>query len=291
MKSSNPSNKSERQVERKQEDSEFQPVIIKRIDQARRHPDDILESAVEEGVMQYHRTKYSLLLSAIAGGLVMGITVLSVAFGYALGEELSNPLLQRVLQALFYPIGFIICILGGSQLFTEQTATALYPALDRKCSVVSFFLVLFVVLTGNLLGAASIAYVMTSVSLEPTMAQAFVHIGEEFFNATTGHLLWSSILAGWLMALGGWMVVALPNSTSQLICIYLVTFVIGIGKFHHSIAGAGEVFAYMFVKESPEFWLGVRSILWAVVGNVIGGSVFVALLNYGHIREYNQNSD
>jgi hypothetical protein len=45
----------DRGIERREEDSDFVPVIVKRNDEALRHPDDILEKAIEEGVEQQNR--------------------------------------------------------------------------------------------------------------------------------------------------------------------------------------------------------------------------------------------
>lgn len=50
----------------------------------------------------------------------------------------------------------------------------------------------------------------------------------------------SALLAGWLMALGAWLVLATPPTVSQLASIYVVTFLIGLGGLHHSIAGSAE---------------------------------------------------
>lgn len=72
---------------------------------------------------------------------------------------------------------------------------------------------------------------------------------------------------------------------SQIVVIYIVTFVIGIGGLHHSIAGSVEIFSAYFIGHSLVVSEVVRFISVAVLGNLIGGSVFVALLNYAHIRK------
>ncbi len=97
-------------------------------------------------------------------------------------------------------------------------------------------------------------------------------------------LLVSAILAGWLMAQGAWLVVGTGSMSGQMLAVYVVTFVIGIGGLHHSIAGSAEIMLAMLV--SKEFTLGAAAtfVLIALVGNLIGGSTFVALLNYAHIR-------
>ena len=61
----------ERGKERVKESSEYIPVIIKRTDETLRHPDDILEKAIEEGVEQLVRPALSLFLSAIAAGMII----------------------------------------------------------------------------------------------------------------------------------------------------------------------------------------------------------------------------
>jgi formate/nitrite transporter FocA (FNT family) len=95
----------------------------------------------------------------------------------------------------------------------------------------------------------------------------------------------SAILAGWLMALGAWLILATPPTVSQIVSIYIVTFLIGVGGLHHSIAGSVEMFTALLM--SDEFTLGQsgRFIGLALFGNLIGGSLFVAVLNYAHIRE------
>ena len=68
-KNNNGSGSTEREVERRKEERQYTPVIVKRTDEALKHPDDILERAIEEGQEQQERAFWSLLLSAIAAGL------------------------------------------------------------------------------------------------------------------------------------------------------------------------------------------------------------------------------
>lgn len=84
---------------------------------------------------------------------------------------------------------------------------------------------------------------------------------------------------------GAWLIMSTAPMLSQIVVIYIVTFVIGIGGLHHSIAGSVEIFSAYFIGHSLVVSEVVRFISVAVLGNLIGGSVFVALLNYAHIRK------
>ena len=158
--------------ERAQEDQTYHSVIVKRVDTARRHADDILEHAIDEGVEQLDRRRRSLFLSAIAGGAMVSFSAMAVAVMTLATVGLSQPV-QRLFQGLVYPLGFIICIMASTELFTEHTATAVYPVLDGRRSVRSLVTLWIVVLAGNLLGALGAAGTVSYTHLTlPTKSSA-----------------------------------------------------------------------------------------------------------------------
>jgi formate/nitrite transporter FocA (FNT family) len=64
--------------------------------------------------------------------------------------------------------------------------------------------------------------------------------------------------------------------------IWLLAFVVGIGKLAHCIATSGEILSAVVAGStagtSYAHWL-----LWATLGNIAGGVVIVSLLNYGQV--------
>ena len=118
--------------------------------------------------------------------------------------------------------------------------------------------------------------------------EGYLLIGEHLTKFTNASLLVSAILAGWLMALGAWLVGTSPRILAQIVVIYIATFLIGVGGLHHSIAGSVEMFTAMFLSDEFSILMAANFIGVALVGNLIGGSCFVALLNYAHIRRTNE---
>ena len=278
-----------RQEERKTEDQEYVPVIIKRTDETRRHPDDALQHAIEEGLEQLQRPNLSLLLSAVAAGLIVGFSAMAVAVVLsAMAESEVSAMTRRIATAFVYPLGFIVCVLSGAQLFTEHTATALYPVLDRKASVSNLLRLWSIIVIGNMIGAVAAAG-LHYFALEVTHAKAgYIEIGHHLTQFSTQSLFVSAVMAGWLMALGAWLVGSSPRTIAQIAVIYIVTFLIGMGGLHHSIAGSVEMFAAMLMSSEFTFPMGLRFVAVALFGNLLGGSCFVALLNYAHIRRTNE---
>ncbi|MBD5782395.1 formate/nitrite transporter family protein [Pelagicoccus sp. NFK12] len=267
-----------------QEDEKYVPVIIKRTDESRRHPDDTLEQTIHEGLEQLNRQSLSLFISAIAAGLILGFSAMAVGVVQTYFGSADSTLVERFVTALVYPLGFVVCVMSGSELFTEHTATAVYPVLDRRSTVRRLFRLWSLVLSGNLLGAFISALLLHYADPVVGAAVGYIEVGHHLTHFETLPLFISSVLAGWLMAQGAWLVMSTPANLSQMACIYLVTFVIGLGGLHHAIAGSVEIFIARLT--SPEFTLGsmLHFMGFAIAGNTVGGAGFVALLNYAHVR-------
>ena len=69
-----------------------------------------------------------LFFSALAGGFAITLTFLIYA---SMSAKTDSP----VIASLLYPIGFIYIILGGYQLYTENTLPPVALAIERLASV------------------------------------------------------------------------------------------------------------------------------------------------------------
>ena len=275
----------EREKERSQEDRDFMPVIVKRTDEARRHPDDILQTAIEEGYEQLNRRPFSLFLSAVGAGLILGFVAMAVAVVSTALAGVESEVVRRVAVALVYPLGFVVCIMSGTELFTEHTATAVYPVLDRRAGFGTLIRLWVIVGAGNLVGTLASATLLTLAEDVIGARSGYIMIGHHLVGVDLLPLVVSALLAGWLMALGAWLILATPPRTSQIVSIYIVTFLIGLGGLHHSIAGSAEMLTAYLISDQFTLTQSLRFIGVALIGNLAGGSLFVAALNYAHIRQ------
>lgn len=274
-----------RKLELREEDEKYVPVIIKRSDTGKRHPYDILVKAIQEGVEQHGRSKLSLFLSSIAAGLILGFAGMSVALITQLFPASEGALYNRLATAFVYPLGFVICILSGTQLFTEHTATAVYPVLDGKASKKSLHVLWGLVLAGNLVGTFTSSLLLYLADGVIGAGVGFELVANHLLHFSFAEVFISAVLAGWLMAQGGWLVIGGHSGFTQILSIYIVTFIIGLGGLHHSIVGSAEVFGGLFHSNDPNYLGAMKFLLAAVIGNLLGGSFFVGVLNYGHIKQ------
>ncbi|MBX5462599.1 MAG: formate/nitrite transporter family protein [Steroidobacteraceae bacterium] len=246
----------------------------------------VLEQHVEQAAEEYLRPAGGLLLSSFSAGMDIGFGpfVMAVIATLAAGELPRS--VTDLLVALAYTTGFVFVVIGRSALFTEQTTSAVLPVLSRRASVADLLRVWGIVLAGNLAGtviaAAFIGYVAPRHGI--VQVSALAAIASKLLAHPWWIILFSAIAAGWLMGLLAWLVVAARDTISQIAIVVMTTFVIGIAGLHHSIAGAVEVLMAVVAHAGPTLGDFGRFLLAAVVGNAIGGTVFVALLKYGHVR-------
>src|SRR5699024_6596422 len=90
----------------------------------------IFAAAARTGEEELRRSPTGLSFSGVAAGLQMGLSGLGAAV-LANAIDIEGPL-GRLLPALLYPLGFIVVVLGRSQLFTENTLFPVMLVLDQK---------------------------------------------------------------------------------------------------------------------------------------------------------------
>lgn len=239
---------------------------------------EILEAVVEDGREELGRASAGLALSGLAAGLNISFSAVALGTVGALTGGVG------LAAALLYPIGFLIVILGRSQLYTENTVTPVAVVLTRLSSLPNMLRLWVVIFVSNVLGAALFAAAVVYGEVLPpsTFGVLFDEVAGKleygFLEAT-----FKAVLGGWLVALIAWLVAASRDTISQVFFIYVLTFLIPASGLTHCIAGSSEVLMSVFAGEVSLWEYLVGFLLPATLGNTVGGVFLVALLNYGQV--------
>lgn len=244
----------------------------------------ILGEQIRKEVKEYERNKVELFYSAFAAGMEVGFSVLLMAILYTLYHGTMEPNALHTLLAFAYPIGFIFVIIGRSELFTEHATLAVLPVLDGKIPPHHLGILWGIIYLGNLVGGYLFAFLTSYIGpeLHALDAAAFVALAKKMLVDSWTVTLFGGILAGWLMGLLSWLVTATSDSMSRIFAIILVTSVIGMGGLHHCIVGSVEVFCGFILDDSIKLIDYAKFQSAATIGNVVGGTIFVAMTKYSH---------
>jgi len=245
----------------------------------------ILEHEITEGLRELERPTSGLVISGVSAGLDVSLSLflMVVVLDLAARGQL-NSALAEMLSASMYSVGFIVVILGRSELFTEHTTRAVYPVLHRRASIARLLRLWGLIYVSNLIGTAVFARLVTIVgpALGVVDASLFGGIARQVVDHPWWVIFLSGTLAAWLMGLVSWLVSAARDTTSQILFVAIITWSIGIAHLHHAIVGSVEVLAGVFARQGVglrDYW---HFLLWASLGNAAGGVFFVALFKYSH---------
>lgn len=235
----------------------------------------VYEAVHKEGEHELKRSNSALAWSGLAAGLSMGFSLLSEAI---LRSHLPDTPWRPLIAKFGYCIGFLVVVLGRQQLFTENTLTVILPLLRKKDlrtfgNVVRLWAI---VLASNLVGTFLIALLLgKTTAVDAPIHQAMRDLGYASVSHGFGTLILRGILAGWLIALMVWL---LPFAeTARVWVIIIITYIVGLGEFSHTVAGSVDGF-YLVVVGAKSFLNYLAYIVPILIGNIIGGSSIVAAI-------------
>ena len=237
----------------------------------------------QDGERELNRSISALAWSGLAAGLSMGFSFLMLTI---FRSHLPDAPWRILVSSFGYTTGFLIVVLGRQQLFTESTITAVLPVLTERtlASVLKMLRLWAVVLVANVAGTFVFAWLLSVPHLftEET-TRTLTEVGRESLEVEFWPMAIKATLSGWLIALMVWL---LPSAgQSRLLMVLIITYLVAVGHFSHLIAGSSEA-AYMVV--TGQVGLGdyfAHFFLPTFVGNTIGGTSLVALLNHAPLRE------
>lgn len=242
---------------------------------------DNVRTAAEE---ELERPAGALLWSGLAAGLTIAFSFFGAAYLASLVGEPYKP----AASALGYPLGFVFVVLARQQLFTENTLEPVIPLLDRFTArrLRQVLRLWALVLAANLAGALAIALVAahTPMLRDPALLGEMERVAGHATEGGFGTVFYLAIFGGWLVALMAWLVAATHLTGAQIVLIWLSTAPIQALGFRHSIAGAVEAF-WRAARGHAEWGVMLGDFLVpALLGNIVGGVLIVALLNHGQVK-------
>jgi formate/nitrite transporter FocA (FNT family) len=249
----------------------------------------IHEVVREEGEAAMERTAGALIMSALAAGLSMGFSFLAQA---VIESSLPDTPWRSLVASFGYTVGFVIVILGQQQLFTESTLSAVLPVLTRRdvTTIAKTGRLWVLVLFANIAGTVIFAAMLQIPGVfSDDVVKALGDLAKQPYSGSFMVTIVRGVFAGWLIALMVWL---LPSARSaRLVTILLITYVVGMSKLSHVIAGSVEA-SYGVMVGAASVQDYVRGFFApTLLGNMIGGISLVAIINHGSIVAEMTDSD
>lgn len=242
----------------------------------------ILEEEILEVERELHRPASGLLLSGLTAGFGVGIGIWIMAVVATWMGEGPPGLAGELVMANAFTLGFIAILMARTDLFTEFTTSALLPVLRAQSGVRPLVRLWALVYVANLAGACAFAALLTTLGpglghIEP---RVFGELARPLIEPPSWAIVLGATLAGWLMGMLSWLLIAAKENITQVLFIWVITLTLGIGPLHHSISGSIEVLAGVFSSPEIGVWDYGRFIGWTTLGNTVGGVIFALMVHF-----------
>ncbi len=251
---------------------------------------EMFKVAIHRGTHRLNRPGVEMTLAGIIAGMnvtfgALAAAAVSGAVISSFGE--SHIVFADVVGALVFPIGFVFVVLGRSELFTENFLVPTTAVIAKKSTFSCLLKLWSLTLIGNLIGAMVVAKLLSLEFYDGVPAvhavQHIQHVAEFLvLERDWDASFFSAVFAGWLITLMTWLLLTTDNTLSKIAIIWCVGFMIMLNKFNHVIVNTSEILMSIFAGNTHitySMWLQ-HSFVPTILGNMIGGLVFVTLLEY-----------
>jgi len=221
-----------------------------------------------------------LFFSGLAAGFSITLTVLLYSTLTAVTG--GDP----ILGAILYPIGFIYIILGGYNLYTEDTLPPVALVLERLASLPALFRVWGIVLAANFIGGGFGALLLSTTGvLSPEAATAATEISMKGLETPFADLFFKALVAGFIVAGVVWLNFSARSVTGRFLLTYVAFMCIPLGNLYHVVVSFTEL-TYLTIGGHAAFVPGFFGfVLPVILGNTVGGAILVTVVNYFQTTE------
>jgi formate/nitrite transporter len=254
--------------------------------------------AVYEGKTK--QTPVNLILLGMLAGAFIAI---GAASSSAAVYGIENVGLAKCLAGTIFPVGLILVVLVGGELFTGD-CLMIFGVMDKRIKALSMIRVLAIVWISNLVGSLIIVFLVNksgqldygnAVLGATTIKTAFNKMNMGFTKA-----FFSAIMCNILVCFAVLVAATSADVAGKILGIFFTIWAFVIGGYEHCVANMYYIPAGILAKSNPTYYsealaLGmhedqlsfmtvghmlVNNLLPVTLGNIVGGMIVVALPLY-----------
>jgi formate/nitrite transporter len=258
-------------------------------------PAAVAESVAQKvGVGKATASWFNLLVLGTLAGVYIGFgSALATTVSYDAAQYVGAGLAKFFTGAVF-SVGLMLVVIAGAELFTGNNLI-MASVLGGHTKLSKLFRNWGIVFIANFLGSILLVGIMYGTGLwkggDMAIGVKALAIANAKVNLSFGEAFFRAIGCNWLVCLAVWMMLSARDVTGKIWAAFFpIMAFVAIG-FEHCVANMYFIPMGIFLKgtaASAKAGLDLANLTWGgfvfnnlipvTIGNIIGGSVFVALL-------------
>ncbi|MFA6133136.1 MAG: formate/nitrite transporter family protein [Phycisphaerae bacterium] len=229
-----------------------------------------------------------IVLSFLAGAYIAFGGLLAVVVGGGIPEiKAAHPGLAKLIFGSVFPLGLILVVVAGAELFTGNAACMIPGLFDGRIRWGGLAYNWSLSFIGNFIGSVFVAYFlayMTGLLAADPWRSSIVALAEAKIKGEFWPLFFKGVGCNWLVCLAVWMAIASEDVTGKILSAWWPIMAFVTLGLEHSVANMFFVPAGMFYGAKVTWGqFLVNNLVPVTAGNIVGGALFVGLL-YAYVH-------
>lgn len=240
-------------------------------------PKEIANAMVNVGVGKANLKTSAMIYLGILAGAYIGFGGLANTI---VSQTLGNidPGLAKFAGAAVFPVGLMLVVVAGAELFTGNNLMAL-ALMNKKITVSQMLKNWGVVWVANLVGSVLLALIVVYTGiLDGDAGTKAMTIAEGKASLDVMTLIGRGILCNILVVLAVWMATSAQDVVSKLFACWFPIMLFVLCGFEHSVANMYFIPAGMLLGAKVTMGQLVKNLVCVTIGNLLGGAVIIPFL-------------
>ncbi len=206
------------------------------------------------------KTYQQLLLWGMMAGFMIGIG------GYS-SQLITAAGLPKALSAAVFPVGLIMVILTGSELFTGNCL--MFGAVVSNENTINKMLKVWITsYIGNILGSVILAYALLLCNPSEEYMEVAKNAALSKVSMSPTEMFIKAILCNMLVCIAVYTALMADNTAGKILATFVPVFVFVLCGFEHSVANM-----FFLTIGQADIFQTIYQISVVTVGNIIGGAM------------------
>lgn len=250
-------------------------------------PQEIAQASLEAGCRKASLTDSVLkllVLSMLAGCFIALGGTLSLLIGQGLGSAAAgNPALPKIMSGAMFPIGLILIVVLGGELFTGNNALLMPGCMTRRFGIGTVLRNWTIVWLGNFAGTLLFAWAMvwfSGLTSADPWHTAIINMAQSKCSMSWMMTFVRGIGANWCVCLAVWLALSGHTLLEKMAGCWLPVMAFVALGYEHCVANM--FFIPLGMMEGADISIAslfTANLIPATLGNIAGGAIFVGCLS------------
>lgn len=230
--------------------------------------------------LMYRRPARMALLTMLAGAYIALGGILSVVAGFGFPEATAaNPALQRLISGATFPVGLILVVVLGAELFTGNNALLIPAAARRRYAWGWVWLNWLAVWVGNFVGALAFTWFMvhqTGLLAAEPWHSVIISVAQAKVAMPWSTVFLKAIGANWCVCAAVWLALSSRSMSGKVLGCWFPVMAFVVLGYEHCIANM--FFIPAGIMEGADVTIEqmfTANLIPATLGNIVGGALLV----------------